>query len=51
MNEDQLLPTLKNKVHFTFWETTVLLTWILVKLTLLASMMNKGATEFIYAGF
>ncbi len=51
MSEDQLSPPLKNKAHLTFWETTTLLTWILIKLTLLASMMNKGATEFIYAGF
>ncbi|MDP6477786.1 MAG: hypothetical protein QF502_07740 [Nitrospinaceae bacterium] len=51
MNEERLLPTLKNKARFTFWETTALLTWILVKLTLLASMINKGAVEFIYAGF
>jgi|TARA_Y100000294_G_scaffold30629_1_gene25836 hypothetical protein len=51
MSEDQLSPSLKNKANLTFWETTTLLTWILIKLTLLASMMNKGATEFIYAGF
>jgi|TARA_B100001971_G_scaffold118433_1_gene109101 hypothetical protein len=51
MNEDQLLPFLENKTHLTFWKTTVLLTWILIKLTLLASMMNKNAPEFIYAGF
>tara|TARA_B100000315_G_C14540569_1_gene570678 strand:- start:553 stop:708 length:156 start_codon:yes stop_codon:yes gene_type:complete len=51
MNEDGSLPVLKNEDHLTFWETTGFLTWILIKLTLLASMMNKGAAEFIYAGF
>ena len=51
MNKDRLLFSLKNKTHLTFLETTVLLTWILFKLTLLASMMNKGSAEFVYAGF
>ena len=51
MNENQLLPTLKNKIHLTFWNTTALLIWILFKLTLLATMMHNGAADFIYAGF
>ncbi len=51
MNENKFLPSFKNKNHLTFLETLVLLTWILFKLTLLASMINQGAAEFIYAGF
>ena len=42
---------LKNNTILNFWETTILLTWILVKLTLVASMTNKIAVEFVYAGF
>ena len=51
MNENRFLFVFKNKVHLTFLETITLLTWIVFKLTLLASMMNKGSAEFIYAGF
>ena len=51
MKNDNFLPDIKNKTHLSFLETTALLTWILFKLTLLASMLNKGAAEFIYAGF
>ncbi len=51
MNKDNFLPAIKNKTHLSFLETTALLTWILFKLTLLASMLNKGPAEFIYAGF
>jgi hypothetical protein len=42
---------MKNKTNLNFFQTTVLLVWILFKLTLLASMLNKGPAEFIYAGF
>jgi len=35
----------------SFWQTTWILTWILIKLVLVASMMNLGPGEFIYAGF
>ena len=41
----------KNKTYLNFFETTTLLTWILIKLTLVASMINKIAIEFVYAGF
>ena len=51
MNEDQLISNLKNKTYLTFGETTALLTWIVFKLALLASMMSKVTAEFIYAGF
>ena len=51
MNDNRFLSFFKDKTHLTFWETTVLLTWVLFKLTLLASMINQGAAEFIYAGF
>ena len=51
MNDDRFLSFFKDKTHLNFLETTVLLTWILFKLTLLASMINQGAAEFIYAGF
>ena len=51
MKNDNFLPDIKNKTHLSFLETTALLTWILFKLTLLALMINKGAAEFIYAGF
>ena len=51
MNEDPFPQTFKNKSDLTFWETTLLLTWIVFKLTILASMVNQGDAEFIYAGF
>ena len=51
MNKDQILLYTENKVDLTTIETIALLTWIFFKLTLLASMVNKGAAEFIYAGF
>jgi hypothetical protein len=51
MNEDYSLNTVEAKTNLTFFKTTVLLTWILFKLTLLASMLNKVPAEFIYAGF
>jgi hypothetical protein len=51
MNKDQILLYPENKVDLTTIETITLLTWIFFKLTLLASMVNKGAAEFIYAGF
>ena len=40
-----------NKTDLNFWKTTLLLTWILIKLTLVAAMINKNAVEFVYAGF
>ena len=40
-----------NKTDLNFWKTTLLLTWILIKLTLVAAMINKNAAEFVYAGF
>ena len=40
-----------DSTHLTFFETSTLLTWIVFKLALLASMINKGSAEFIYAGF
>ena len=40
-----------NKTDLNFWETTILLTWILIKLTLIATMANDHAIEFVYAGF
>ena len=40
-----------NKTDLNFWETTILLTWILIKLTLVATMTNEIAVEFVYAGF
>ncbi|SVB72422.1 uncharacterized protein METZ01_LOCUS225276 [marine metagenome] len=51
MNENRFLFNLQNKAHLTFFETITLLTWIVFKLALLASMINKGSAEFIYAGF
>ena len=42
---------LKNKTILNFWDMTILLTWILVKLTVVASMTRKIAVEFVYAGF
>jgi hypothetical protein len=51
MNEDPFSRTFKNKSDLTFLKTTFLLTWIVFKLTILASMVNQGAAEFIYAGF
>jgi len=51
MNKDQILLYPENKTELTSMQTIALLTWILFKLTLLASMINKGAAEFIYAGF
>ena len=51
MNDGYSLNTMETKIHLTFFKTTVLLIWILFKLTLLASMLNKGPAEFIYAGF
>ena len=51
MNKDQILLYPENKADLTSMETITLLIWILFKLTLLASMVNKGAAEFIYAGF
>lgn len=51
MNENLLSQAFKNKSDLTFLETTLLLTWIVFKLTTLASMVNQGAAEFIYAGF
>jgi hypothetical protein len=41
----------KNKTYLNFLETTTLLTWILIKLTLIATMANEHAIEFVYAGF
>ncbi len=40
-----------NKTDLNFWETTLLLTLILIKLTLVAAMTTKNAVEFVYAGF
>jgi hypothetical protein len=51
MNKDQILLSPESKADLTTTETITLLIWILFKLTLLASMVNKGAAEFIYAGF
>jgi len=51
MKNDNFLSNIKNKMHLNLMETTVLLTWVLFKLTLLASMLNKGPAEFVYAGF
>ena len=51
MNDDKPPFTPKNKIYLTFFETISLLTWIVFKLTLLASMMNASSAEFIYAGF
>ena len=51
MNKDPFPKTFKNKSDLTFFKTTILLTWIIFKLTILASMVNQGAAEFIYAGF
>ena len=51
MNKDQILFYPENKADLTTMETITLLIWILFKLTLLAAMVNKGAAEFIYAGF
>ena len=51
MNKDQILLYPEKKSDLTSMETITLLIWILFKLTLLASMVNKGAAEFIYAGF
>ena len=47
MNDEHL----KNKTYLNFWETTILLTWILIKLTLVATMTHENAIEFVYAGF
>ena len=51
MNKDQILLYPENKTGLTSMQAITLLTWILFKLTLIASMINKGAAEFIYAGF
>ena len=51
MNKNRFLYSLQNKTDLTFLETTTLLIWVIFKLTLLASMINKGSAEFIYAGF
>ena len=51
MNKNRFLYILQNKADSTFFKTTTLLIWIIFKLTLLASMINKGSAEFIYAGF
>jgi hypothetical protein len=51
MNKNRFLYNLQNKTHLTFLETITLLIWVIFKLTLLASMINKGSAEFIYAGF
>ena len=51
MNKDQILLYPENKTELTSMQTITLLTWIFFKLTLLALMINKGAAEFIYAGF
>ena len=51
MNKDQTLLYPESNSDLTTLETISLLIWILFKLTLLASMVNKGAAEFIYAGF
>ncbi len=51
MNKNHFLFSLQNKTQLTFLEIVSLLTWIIFKLSLLASMMNKGSAEFIYAGF
>ena len=40
-----------NKTDLNFWETTLLFTLILIKLTLVAAMTTKNAVEFVYAGF
>ena len=51
MSDDKSLFIPKNKIYLTFFEIISLLTWIVFKLTLLASMMNTSSAEFIYAGF
>mgnify|MGYP003978094971 CR=1 FL=1 len=51
MNENAFNKKIQNEPDLTFWKTTLLLSWILFKLTILASMVNQGAAEFIYAGF
>jgi hypothetical protein len=51
MKEDSFKENFKNQPDLTLWKATLLLSWILFKLTILASMINKGAAEFIYAGF
>ena len=51
MNKNRFLDNLQNRAHLTFLETITLLIWVIFKLTLLASMINKGSAEFIYAGF
>jgi hypothetical protein len=47
MSEEHLVKT----TDLNFWKTTALLTWILIKLTLVAAMTNQNAVEFVYAGF
>ena len=51
MSKNRFLFNLQSKAHLTFIETVSLLIWIIFKLALLASMINKGSAEFIYAGF
>jgi hypothetical protein len=51
MNDKRFFFNLQNKISLTFLETITLLTWIVFKLALLASMVNNGSAEFIYAGF
>ena len=51
MSDNKLLFFTKDKIYLNFSETLSLLTWIIFKLALLASMMNQGSVEFIYAGF
>ena len=50
MNKDQTLLYPESNSDLTTLETISLLIWILFKLTLLASMVNKGAAEFIESG-
>jgi hypothetical protein len=50
MNEERFF-YIKLKTPLSIWKITAILSWILVKLTLIASMIHQSAGEFIYAGF
>ena len=51
MSNDTLLLSTDDKTLLNFSETLSLLTWIVFKLALLATMMKQSSVEFIYAGF
>ena len=50
MNEERFF-YIKLKLPLSIWQITGILTWILVKMALIASMIQQSAGEFIYAGF